>query len=41
MRAKLQRIPNDDDQVIIGKIISPALHLSKMINKLASEASLD
>ena len=41
MRTKLQRVPNDDDRVIIGKMISPALHLSKMINQLAGEANLD
>lgn len=41
MRAKLQRVQNDDDRVILGKMISPALHLSKMINQLAGEASLD
>ena len=41
MRSKLQRVPNDDDRVIVGKMISPALHLSKMINQLAGEANLD
>jgi hypothetical protein len=41
MRTKLQRVPNDDDRVIFGKMISPALHLSKMINQLAGEANLD
>jgi hypothetical protein len=41
MRSKLQRVLNDDDRVIIGKMISPAFHLSKMINQLAGETNLE
>ena len=40
MRTKLQNVAGQDQKIILGKMISPAMHLSKLFNQLAGEASL-